>query len=206
MTNFTDTAREEKAKYIALNYGNFLKGKVLDVGCWNKDLKKYLSSNIEYIGIDIAGTPDVFVNLEKEKIPFPDNTFNCVVCTDVLEHLDNIHETFDELLRVSKRYLIISLPNCHSASIKRIITGRGGLKFYGLPVERPKDRHKWFFNYEEAEEFIIKRTEYNGAKVIKISTLRRKRVRNFVLKILLGERHKNIAYPCLWALIEKHEK
>ncbi len=205
--SFVYKNREERAKYTALKYQNFLKGKILDVGCWNKDLKKYLSKDIEYVGIDVAGNPDIFINLEKGKIPFPDNSFNCVVCIDVLEHLDNIHETFDELLRVSKRYIIISLPNCYSASLKNIIRGRGGLKFYGLPLEKPKDRHKWFFNYQEAKDFVIKRAEKNNAKVIEISTIRRKKVvRDFILKLFLGKRYKNIVYLVLWALIEKHEK
>lgn len=197
------TNREEKAKYTALKYGNFLKGSVLDVGCWNKDLKKYLDEDVKYVGVDIAGKPDVFINLEKQKIPFPDNNFDCVVCADVLEHLDNIHEVFDELIRVSKKYVIISLPNCYSASLKKIIKGESGLKFYGLPIEKPEDRHKWFFNYQEAEEFVIKRTERNNAKIIEIFTLQRKSFRNFILKILLGKKYKNIIYPYLWALIEK---
>jgi len=197
------TNREERAEYVALKYGGFLKGKVLDVGCWNKDLKKHLDSSVEYVGIDIAGNPDIFVNLEKEKIPFQDNSFDAVVCTDVLEHLDNFHEAFDELCRVSKKYLIISLPNCHSSSIKKIITGQGGLKFYGLPPEKPKDRHKWFFNYEEAEDFVVKRAECNNAKVIDLSTLPSGRFLNLFFKILFGKKYKNITFPCLWALIEK---
>lgn len=205
MTNFVYKNREERAEYTALKYEKFLKDRVLDVGCWNKYLKKYLKKDVEYIGIDIAGNPDVFVDLEKQKIPFPDNSFNCVVCTDVLEHLDNIHEIFDELLRVTKKYVIISLPNCYSANIKDIIRGRSGLKFYGLPLEKPETRHKWFFNYQEAEEFIMKRAEKNHAKAIEISTIEIKSFRNFILKILLGKKYKNIVYPYLWALIEKYQ-
>ena len=26
-------------------------------------------------------------------------------------------------------------------------------KYYGLPLEKPKDRHRWFFSYDEAIEF-----------------------------------------------------
>lgn len=203
---FVYTNREERAKYAALKYQNFLKGKILDVGCWNKDLKKYLTKDVEYIGIDIAGNPDVFVDLEKGKIPFPDNSFNCVICTDVLEHLNNIHQIFDELIRVSNRYLIISLPNCYSLNFKQIITGKGGLKCYGLPVEKPKDRHKWFFNYEEAEEFVTERAKKNNAKVIEISPIRKKKfLRNLILKILFGERYKNITYLFLWTVIQKYQ-
>ena len=36
---------------------------------------------------------------------------DCVVCTDVLEHVNNLHEVFEELIRITKRYVIISVPN-----------------------------------------------------------------------------------------------
>jgi hypothetical protein len=42
------------------------------------------------------------------------------------------------------------------------------MKFYNLPVEAPKDRHKWFYATSEAEEFIKWRAEKNGAEVLQI--------------------------------------
>ena len=60
------------------------------MGCYSKDLKKYLDKDTEYVGIDIGSNPEIFIDLEKKKIPFPDNSFNCIVATDVLEHPDNI--------------------------------------------------------------------------------------------------------------------
>jgi len=200
------SSREERANFIALEYKDFLKGKILDVGCGDKYLRKYLPKEVEYIGIDIAEvSPDVFIDLEKEKIPFTNDYFDCVVCTDVLEHLDNIHEIFNELIRVSKKYIIISMPNCYAANFKEIITGKGGTKYYGLPLEKPQDRHKWFFNYEEAKNFIINKTKQNNAKIINIYPLiRKKPLRNFILKLIYGKRYKNIVGLCLWALIKKN--
>lgn len=203
IANFIYKNREEKMEYVALKYKDFLKGKILDIGCWNAGLKKYLDNGAKYTGIDIDGDPDIFINLEKQKIPFLDNSFDCVICADTLEHLDNIHEIFDELIRVSRKYIIISLPNCYSSSFLKIIRGESGLKFYGLPPEKPKDRHKWFFNYQEAEEFVCKRSEKNRANVVEVSTIRGKPLRDFFLKILFRKKYKNIAYPCLWALIKK---
>lgn len=199
--------RNEKAKYIAFRYKDFLKEKILDVGCGDGYLKKYLDKNTKYTGIDIVGNPDIFVNLEKEKIPYPDNFFDCVVCADVLEHLDNIHQVFDELIRVSKKYVIVSLPNCYPKPFKKIMTGKGELKFYGLPIEKPADRHKWFFSYKDAEKFILGRAKRNHIDNVEISPVFRKRFfRNIVLKILLGKKYENIVYLYLWALIKKHGK
>ena len=110
--NFIYTNREEKMKYVALKYNDFLNGRVLDVGCWNKDLKKYLNNDVRYIGIYIAGSPDIYFDLEaKLPLPFENNSFDLVVCADVLEHLESIHFVFDELCRVSEKYILISLPN-----------------------------------------------------------------------------------------------
>lgn len=205
--NFVYPNGIDKKRYIAFKYRDILKGKVLDVGCRDKNLKKYLDKNVEYTGIDIAGRPDRFIDLEKEKIPYSDNTFDCVVCTDVLEHLENLHEVFDELVRVTNKYVIISLPNCCATNFKKIISGRGGFKYYGLPIEKVKDRHRWFFNYEDAEKFIVERVKKNNAKVIEIFPIYRKKFfRNFILKILFGKRYKNIVYLFLWALIKKNEK
>ncbi|MCP4712255.1 MAG: methyltransferase domain-containing protein, partial [Planctomycetes bacterium] len=80
----------------------YLKGAVLDVGCYQAYLKTLLPDDTQYTGIDIAGTPDIQMNLEEiERLPFEDNQFDCVVCADVLEHLDNLHAIFAELLRQS---------------------------------------------------------------------------------------------------------
>lgn len=102
-TDFYYINRETKAKYIWLKYKRIFKGKILDVGADKCHIKRYLEKNTSYLGIGLGGNPDVSVDLEKEKIPFNDNSFDCVLCTDVLEHLENIHEIFDELCRVSSR-------------------------------------------------------------------------------------------------------
>ena len=44
-------------------------------------------------------------------IPHKDNSFDLVVSTQVLEHLDNPLDALKELARISKRYIIFSVPN-----------------------------------------------------------------------------------------------
>ena len=199
-----NSINQRRADYVGIKYKDFLKGKILDVGCRDKRLKQYLDENTEYIGIDFAGNPDINVNLEEEKIPFPDNSFDCVVCLDVLEHLENLHKTFDELIRVSKKYVILSLPNCYSSNFFKIITVKGKTKHYGLPLENPRDRHRWFFNYTEAERFIIERAKKNNVSDIRIHPfIRNKPIRNFILKLIFRERYKDISALCTWALIKK---
>ena len=45
-----------------------------------------------------------------ENIPFPDNAFDVVVCTHVLEHVRDLNKAMQELLRVAEKRLLIVLP------------------------------------------------------------------------------------------------
>jgi len=171
-TNYHYTDRETKARYVWFKYKSILRGRILDVGADACYLKQYLDENTEYWGIGLAGHPDQRVDLEKEKIPFPDDEFDCVLCLDVLEHLDNIHEVFDELCRVTRRYVIISLPNAYADFYHMLCFGNyrpnRPMKFYGLPFEKPEDRHKWVFSYEEAEKFVLYRAAKHGIRVLQV--------------------------------------
>ena len=130
--------------------GLYLRGKVLDVGCDEGHLRG-LVPGLDYTGIDVGGSPDVLVDLEAaERLPFPDRAFDTVVCSDVLEHLDSLHRVFGEMVRVSRRWLVISLPNNWTNARRPIERGAGSFAFYGLPADKPVDRHKWFFSLEDA--------------------------------------------------------
>ena len=148
-------SREERSIYVTQYFREYLSGEVLDVGSGGAGLCSHLD---KCVGIDLnpATAPDVFVNLEKGHLPFISNSFDCVVCADVLEHLENLHHIFAESVRVSRQYLIISLPNNWLGARAIICKGihTRSMKRYGLPIERPFDRHRWFFGYTEAEDFI----------------------------------------------------
>lgn len=171
-TNLSYKDRKSKAFYVWDKYKNILYGKILDVGADQCYLKKYCRKEDQYIGIGLGKKVDKIVNLEKEKIPFNKNSFDCVLCLDVLEHLDNIHEVFNELCRVTDKYLIISLPNPFSSFREYLQNGDykafQHLKFYGLPVEKPEDRHKWFFATDEGIRFIEHKVKENNMKMIQM--------------------------------------
>ncbi len=141
---------------------------ILDVGCDENYLKSIYGSKV--FGVDIGGSPDRVVDLEKEKLSFvADTSYELVICTEVLEHIDNLHEMMDELFRVSSRFVLISLPNCSSTSrIRKIIMqGKNG-KFYGLPFTRPIDRHKWFFSYKEIIHFMKHMATVQAASLVEM--------------------------------------
>jgi len=172
-TDFNYIDRETKAKYVWLKYKPILENSsILDVGADECYLKEYLPSGATYLGIGLGGNPDQQINLEKEKIPFDEDSFDTVLCLDVLEHVENIHDVFDELCRVSRHYVIISLPNAWADfyAMLRFREYKPGqaTKFYGLPLEIPADRHKWFFSAKEAENFVQYRAEKNDMNILQL--------------------------------------
>lgn len=172
---FYTEGRAHRSEWICERFRNELTecNSILDIGCSESALKNFLPSGCAYTGVDIVGNPDFKIDLDKiDVLPFGDAQFDGVVCADVIEHLENLHHIFDELCRVTRRYLIITLPNPAYGLYRYILnkeydnlenrTYEGKyIKFYGLPPEKPIDRHRWFFGYNEAVDFIKYRSKKN---------------------------------------------
>ena len=95
-------SREARSKYVAKRFQTYLSDSLLDVGCFQAPLRDILEG-VGYTGIDVTGKPDVKLNLENfTKLPLTTSEIHCVICIDVLEHLDNMHSIFDEMFRVRK--------------------------------------------------------------------------------------------------------
>jgi SAM-dependent methyltransferase len=127
---------------------------LLDVGCRDGRLKNHLPGTIEYSGIDLSPGPLVskVCNIE-QGIPYPDNAFDAVVALDVLEHTDNIWFSFSELVRVSRRQLMMVLPNSyHWKERLRYLRGKEGDK-HKLSPEPIQDRHRWLPSYTTSHAF-----------------------------------------------------
>ena len=86
-----------------------LKGDVLDVGCGQSPYKFLLNKdNTRYQGIDIAeamrfkyDNPEV-ISFNGRDIPFGDEKFDGLICTEVLEHVEDYQRLIDEMHRVLK--------------------------------------------------------------------------------------------------------
>ena len=97
--------------------------KVLDVGCGEG--RHIFGSLHEYVDVHCIGLDQDIPSLNKCKegfeffkelntgstvfmqgsvysLPFDDNTFDLVICSEVLEHLDDYHAAIDEIYRVLK--------------------------------------------------------------------------------------------------------
>ena len=62
------------------------------------------------------GIEVVSVNLERDRLPFPDNEFDIVLCNQVLEHIKELFWMTSELARVCKLEgrLVLGVPNLGS--------------------------------------------------------------------------------------------
>ncbi|HVZ58689.1 MAG TPA: class I SAM-dependent methyltransferase [Patescibacteria group bacterium] len=97
---------------------------ILDVGCGEgftleKLRKAKIGKNLE--GVDYL---DLAIKLGKKEHPklhlkkgsiydlkYKANSFDVVLCSEVLEHVDNPQKGLEELVRVSKKYVVLSVPD-----------------------------------------------------------------------------------------------
>jgi len=74
---------------------------VLDVGCGEKPYLPFLSPYTQrYVGVDSAPGSQVDEVAEAESLPFEDQSFDLVLCTQVLEHVQDPGATLSEIYRV----------------------------------------------------------------------------------------------------------
>ena len=81
-------------------HAHFIHGQVLDIGAGSFHRYKYLFRFDKYISMDIASTKGIDAVGEIQAIPFPDQSFDSIVCTQVLGDVFELKEAFKELYRV----------------------------------------------------------------------------------------------------------
>ena len=96
--------------------------RVLDVGCGDGELMKYLfeNKNVNIRGLEISkksvqnclskGLTVIEGNAENDLVQFPENSFDYVVLSQTLQAFINTEKVVNELLRVGKK-AIVTIPN-----------------------------------------------------------------------------------------------
>jgi len=111
---------------------------ILDVGCGDGTFLGSMDSGPFKAGLDISHTALSFVKIELKiqassyAIPFKENAFDCIVSTEVLEHLPPaVYEvTLHEIQRVAKRYILISVPFLEDLARKQTQCSKCGHIFH----------------------------------------------------------------------------
>lgn len=84
-----------------------LSGRLLDFGCGSKPYRSLFQVE-EYIGVDFENEGHPHENeqidffYDGKSLPFPDNNFESVLCSEVFEHIFNLDEVLKELNRVMR--------------------------------------------------------------------------------------------------------
>jgi ubiquinone/menaquinone biosynthesis C-methylase UbiE len=94
---------------------------VLDIGSGRADFLNLIKKNHRVTGIEInkqrvdycnriLGQDCVKLGNLDERLNFEDNSFDTVVCLEVLEHLEDPESALKELVRVSRKRVIVTVP------------------------------------------------------------------------------------------------
>ena len=165
--NKPETAKRLKVVYKVLFNPISLKGKkFLDIGCG----LGYFSLRAGQLGANVHGI-DIGDNLVKicskrypkgkflvasaEKLPFKDNSFDVVLCTEVIEHVNDQKKVIGEIFRVLKKggYLVITTPNKIFKPLYTFLCNLGIRPYHG--------NEYWFYPWD------IKRILEKNGKITK---------------------------------------
>lgn len=134
---------------------NFAKGRLLDIGCGNKPYETMFAGKVtEHVGCDIVQSSErrADVVCPATQIPIEDESFDTVLCTQVIEHVADHRALLREAYRLLRRdgVLILSGP------------------LYWPLHEEPYDFFRFtkygLRNLLEATGFTIHSIESNGGK------------------------------------------
>lgn len=128
------------------------KTNVIDVGCGEgftiRTLKK-ISPDSSFVGVDpdvkalgYAKGHDPHSSYQEGSIfslPFPDNSFDIALCNEVLEHVAHPGDAIKELLRVTRGYIIFSVPHEPLFRLSNLLRGRNITRFGNYPYHL----HTW---------------------------------------------------------------
>ncbi len=145
---------------------------ILDVGCGEgftleKIRKAGIGKKLE--GVDFL---DRAIELGKKEHPkltlkqgsifdlkYKDNSFDLIICSEVLEHIDDPEKGLQELVRVSKKYCLLSVPNEPFFMMGNFLRGKN-LSRFGNDIEHINHWAFWQFKNMVSQYMTIRTVRY----------------------------------------------
>jgi 2-polyprenyl-3-methyl-5-hydroxy-6-metoxy-1,4-benzoquinol methylase len=176
----------DRSQFVARKLGKLNNKIVLDIGCRDQIFKKSLQGNFKYIGIDYDPKIDhsEFINHNLENgLPEQLGKIDIINAMDVLEHVENIHDIFNECFKKSEQKIAIALPNMAYYKFRLTFLFSGEISGkYIFHSKKIIDRHRWFTTYYNNINFVKTNTPKNWK--IKHYNFIFQRKRNFILYYL----------------------
>ena len=131
----TRRRKEAVLRFIQTGIGSRLDGTVLDIGCGYGEMLAELSF-VRRVGVDInhpalreAGRRNptgCFMSADVERLPLADASFDAVICSEVLEHMDDPLLLAREIVRVTRPggVYCITVPNEAVTTLGRLVLGK----------------------------------------------------------------------------------
>jgi ubiquinone/menaquinone biosynthesis C-methylase UbiE len=170
------SSRNPISRYLVRNFfsklGEILdmtEGKLLDVGAGAGDAYMFLPAEVKRRGV-VAVEPnaayfermsEITPELEQVEgsiyeLPFEDESFETVMCSEVLEHLTEPEKGVRELARVCRRWLVVSVPREPMWRTLNIVRGAYLSRLGNTPDHLQhwtrRDFVRWVGGYAEVKE------------------------------------------------------
>ncbi|MBP8001435.1 MAG: class I SAM-dependent methyltransferase [Chloroflexi bacterium] len=167
---------------------------VLDVGCGNGVLTDQLTGQHQAIGVDRSWSALQWVKsphaqADVGQLPFKANAFDGLVCMEVLEHLplSVFTRALSELVRVTRRYLLITVPYCEDREAVRVGCPACGCQFH-------PNYHMRSFTRPQVEQLLQQWPQMVARRVEAIVPTPRLRYQ-FLFRWLRQIRRKPLPFP-----------
>ena len=167
---------------------------VLEVGCGYGHFRKNIQTECEYWGIEPVHSIAQFAGKELEKVlvgtfeeiydALPDNFFDCIVCNDVIEHMNDVDE-FLQIIKIKMKkdgVIVGSIPNVrYIDNLFRLLI----LKDWKYAESGILDKtHLRFFTQKSLERtFLLNGYTIEELAGINEINIRKDSVKRFILRI-----------------------
>jgi phospholipid N-methyltransferase len=116
---------------------------ILEIGFYDGRLTRRIMSRGEVVALDKSIQADIkgvhLVQSSIDSMPFRVRSFDCVVCTEVLEHLpkNQYQEGLEEMAKTARKWILISVPLRERLEENRIFCPECGHSFHVWGHLRP---------------------------------------------------------------------